>query len=75
MAKHSYLKFIALLLIIAGCEEYKYCIEMKSCDQGIERKLTCPANLPEDKRETIAKLYEKQIDPNIFWGMFDTKLP
>ncbi|MHC4752064.1 MAG: hypothetical protein ACYTFW_19600 [Planctomycetota bacterium] len=31
--------------------------------------------MPEDKRETIAKLYEKQIDPNIFWGMFDTKLP
>jgi hypothetical protein len=75
MTKHSYLKFIALLLIIAGCEEYKYCIEMKPCDKGIERKLTCPANLPEDRREAIAKLYQKQIDPNIFWDRFDTKLP
>ena len=75
MAKHSYLKFIVLLLIMAGCEEYKYCIEMKPCGQGIERKLICPDNLPEDQRETIAKLFEKQIDPNIFWGMFDTNLP
>jgi len=75
MAKHSCLKFIVLLLIIAGCEEYKYCIEMKPCGQGIERKLICPDNLPEDQRETIAKSYEKQIDPNIFWGMFDTNLP
>ena len=75
MAKHSYLKFVVLLLIIAGCEEYKYCIEMKPCEQGVERKLICPDNLPEDQRETIAKLYEKQIDPNIFWGRFDTNLP
>jgi hypothetical protein len=75
MSKHSYVKFIVLLLIIAGCEEYKYCIEMKPCDQRIERKLTCPGNLPEDKRATIARLYEKQIDPNIFWGRFDTNLP
>lgn len=75
MTKHSYAKFIVLLLIIAGCEEYKYCIEMKPCDQGIERKLTYPRNLPEDKRAAIAKLYEKRIDPNIFWGRFDTNLP
>ena len=75
MDRHSYLKFIILLLIIAGCEEYKYCIEMKPCEQGIERKLICPDNLPEDQRETIAKLYEKQIEPNIFWGRFDTNLP
>jgi len=75
MAKHSYLKFIVLLLIIAGCEEYKYCIEMKPCEQGVERKLICPDNLPEDQRDTIVKLYEKQIDPNIFWGRFDTNLP
>jgi len=75
MAKHSYLKFIVLLLIIAGCEEYKFCLEMKPSEQGIERKLICPDNLPEDQRVTIAKLYEKQINPNIFWGRFDTNLP
>ncbi|HUV66853.1 MAG TPA: hypothetical protein VMW24_23405 [Sedimentisphaerales bacterium] len=75
MAKHSCLKYVALLLIIAGCEEYKYCIEMKPRGQRIERKLTCPANLPKDKKAAIAKLYEKQIDPNIFWGTFDTNLP
>ncbi len=75
MTKHSYAKFIVLLLIIAGCEEYKYCIEMKPCGQGVERKLTCPDNLTEDKRAAIAKLYEKQIDSNIFWGTFDANLP
>lgn len=75
MTKHSYAKFIVLLLIIAGCEEYKYCIEMKPCDQGVERKLTCPDNLPEDKRAAIAKLYEKKIGSNIFWGTFDANLP
>ena len=35
MAKHSYLKLAVLLLIITGCEEYKYSIEMKSCDEGM----------------------------------------
>jgi len=75
MTKHSCLKFIALLLIIAGCEEYKYSIEMKSCDEGVERKLTCSDNLSEDKKATIVKLYEKQIDTNTFWGKFDTNLP
>jgi hypothetical protein len=75
MTKYSYLKFIVLLLIIAGCEEYKYSIEMRPSDRGVERKLTFSDNLPEDKRATIAKLYEKQIAPNIFWGRFDTNLP
>ncbi|MHC4464562.1 MAG: hypothetical protein ACYTAO_09970 [Planctomycetota bacterium] len=75
MTKNSYLRFIVLLLIIAGCEEYEYCIEMKPCDEGVERRLACPRNLPEDKRAAIAKLYEKHIDPNIFWGRFDTNLP
>ncbi len=75
MAKHSYLKLAVLLLIITGCEEYKYSIEMKSCDRGVERKLTLSGNLPEDQRAAIAKLYQKQIAPNIFWGSFDTNLP
>lgn len=75
MTRHSYLKFIVLLLIIAGCEEYKYRIEMKPCDFGVERKLTLSNNFPEDKRAAITKLYEKQIEPNIFWGSFDTNLP
>jgi len=75
MTKHAYLKFIILLLIIAGCEEYKYSIEMKPCGRRIDRKLAYPRNLPEDKRAAIAKLYEKRIDPNIFWGTFDTNLP
>jgi hypothetical protein len=75
MVKHSYLKFIVLFILIAGCEEYKYSIEMKPCDEGIERKLICPDNLSEDKRENIAKLYEKQLDANIFWGRFNENLP
>jgi hypothetical protein len=75
MTKHSYLKFIILLLIITGCEEYKYSIDMKPGNRGIERKLTVSDNLPEDKRAAIAKLYEKQIDHNTFLGRFDTNLP
>lgn len=75
MIKHSYLKFIILLVIIAGCEEYKYSIEMKPGDRGVERKLTLSDNIPEDKRAAIAKLYEKQIDHNTFWGIFDTNFP
>jgi hypothetical protein len=75
MAKHSYLKLAVLLLIITGCEEYKYSIEMKSCDEGIERKLTLSGNFPEDQREAIAKLYEKQVAPNIFRGVFVSNLP
>jgi hypothetical protein len=75
MAKQSYLKFIILFILIAGCEDYKYSIEMKPCEEGIERKLICSSNLTQDKRENIAKLYEKQIDPNIFWGRFNENLP
>jgi len=75
MAKHSYLKLAVLLLILASCEEYKYSIEMKSGDRGVERKLTVSDNLPEDQKEAIAKLYEKQIAPNIFWGSFVSNLP
>ena len=75
MAKHTCLKFITLFIFIAGCEEYKYSIEMKPCDEGVERKLICPDNLSEDERESIAKLYEQQVDPNIFWGRFNENLP
>ncbi len=75
MAKHSYLKFIILFILIAGCEEYKYSIEMKPCEEGIERKLICPSYLSQDKRESITKLYEKQVDPNTFWGRFNENLP
>lgn len=75
MTKYSYLKFIILFIFIAGCEEYKYSIEMKPCDEGVERKLICPDNLSQDERESIAKLYEKQIDPNVFWGRFNENLP
>lgn len=75
MTKHCYLRLAALLLIVTGCEEYEYRFEMEPCDQGIERKLTCPRNLPAEKKASIAKLYEKQIDPNTFWGRFDTNLP
>lgn len=75
MTKYSYLKFIILFIFIAGCEEYKYSIEMKPCDEGVERKLICPNDLSQDERESIAKLYEKQIDPNVFWGRFNENLP
>ena len=75
MAKHSYLKFFILFILIAGCEEYKYSIEMKPCEEGVERKLICPNDLSQDERESIAKLYEKQIDPNVFWGRFNENLP
>jgi hypothetical protein len=75
VAKRSYLKVIILSIFIAGCEEYKYTIEMKPCDEGVQRKLTCPHNLPEDKRKSIAKLYQKQTDPNTFWGRFNQNLP
>ncbi len=75
MAKHSYLKFVILLVFIAGCEKYKYCIEMEPCDEGVQRKLICPDNLSEDERESIAKLYEKRIGSNIFSGRFKENLP
>ncbi len=75
MAKRSYLKLAVLMLIIASCEEYKYTIEMKSCEKGVERKLTLSDNLPEDQKEAIAKLYEKRIAPNIFQDVFDMNLP
>lgn len=78
MTKHFYLTFAILLLVTSGClefQKYKYSIEMKPSGRGIERKLTYPRNLPEEKRSAIAKLYEKHVDPNIFWGRFDTNLP
>ena len=76
MAKHSYLKFIIISILIAGCEEYYiYSIEMKPCEEGIERKLFWPGYLSQDKRESITKLYEKQLDPNTFWGRFNENLP
>ena len=78
MAKHSYLKFIVLLLIIAGCieeKEYKYCIEMKPCEQGVERKLTCSGSFSYEELERIAALYENRINRHTFSGRFDANLP
>jgi len=75
MTKHSYLKFCALLLIIAGCEEYKYCIEMKPSSGGVERKLICSGNFSGEELERIAGLYENRINRNTFSGRFDANLP
>ncbi len=78
MTKRSHLTFVILLLVTTGClefQKYKYSIEMKPSGRGIERRLAYPRNLPEEKKAAMAKLYEKRIDPNIFWGTFDTNLP
>lgn len=78
MVKHFCLKLIILgifFIFIAGCEEERYSIEMKPCGEEVERKLVCSKNLPDDKRKRIARLYEKQIDPNTFWGRFNENLP
>jgi len=80
MAKHSYLKFIVLLLIVPGCIEikakkYKYCIEMKPCEQGVERKLTCSGDFSDEELERIAALYENRINRHTFSGRYDANLP
>jgi hypothetical protein len=75
MTKHSYLKFCVLLLIIAGCEEYKYCIEMKPFSGGIERKLICSGNFSDEELERIVGLYENRINHYTFSGRFDANLP
>ena len=76
MTKHSYLKFIALLLIVAGCEKtYKYCIEMKPFSGGVERKLTCSGNFSDEELERVAALYENRINRQTFSGRFDGNLP
>ena len=75
MAKHSNVKFIVLLFIIAGCEEYKYCIEMKPFSGGVERNLICSGNFSDEELERIAGLYENRINRHTFSGKFDAKLP
>jgi len=66
---------IILFTFIAGCQDYKYCIEMKPCDGGVERKIIWSGNVPDQEQERIAELYEKQVKPNAFYGKFKGKLP
>ena len=39
MLRYIYLSLAALLIFLAGCEDEKYSIEMRPCEEGIERTL------------------------------------
>jgi len=63
------------LLILAGCEEYEYTIEMRFEDGRIVRRVICSENMPDDVRAKLKEIYEKQIDKNTFEDNFTGRLP
>jgi len=67
--------YIVLFILLVGCEEEKYSIEMKPCEEGIERKFAFSGRLSDDERQRLSKLYQEQIDPNTFRGVFNENLP
>lgn len=77
MGRFFYISFIILFIFFTtGCEKtYKYCIEMKPCEQGVERKLTCSGNFSDEELERIAALYENRINRHTFSGRYDSNLP
>lgn len=77
MGRFFYISFIILFIFFTtGCEKtYKYCIEMKPCEQGVERKLICSGNFSDEELERIAGLYENRINRHTFSGRFDANLP
>jgi len=62
------------LIFLVGCED-EYSIEMKPCEEGIERKLVFSGQMSDDEQQRLAELYEEQIDPNTFRGRFTEQLP
>jgi len=68
------LALLLTLILLAGCED-EYSIEMKPCEEGIERKLVLSGQMSDDERQRLAELYEEQIDPNTFRGRFTEQLP
>ena len=77
MGRFFYISFIILFIFFTtGCgKTYKYCIEMKPCEQGVERKLICSGNFSDEELERIAGLYENRINRHTFSGRFDANLP
>ena len=75
MAKCFCLMFAILLVFLAGCETYKYSLEMKPCDDGVERKLVWSGDMSDDVRNRISKSYKKRVGSNTFYGKFSGRLP
>lgn len=74
--RRKFLLILALgFLALAGCEEYKYTIEMRFEDGRVVRKLIVSGFPPNTKHPRLEEIYGKPIDENTFEGSFAEELP
>ena len=65
--------FVTVLL--SGCEEHEYTINLKYDGDNVIRKVVCSENMPADVHAKLKNLYPKQIDANSYEGTFGENLP
>ena len=75
MSKYICLTVAALLVFIAGCDEYEYTIEMTPDAGVLKRTINFSSNLPDEQKQAVEKFYPEQIDANTFSGTFRVELP
>ncbi len=66
---------LLLVVLVGGCDDERYSIEMKPRGDGVERKLVVSGKFSDETRARISGLYGKQIDVNSFVGTFVENLP
>jgi hypothetical protein len=75
MSKYICLTVAALLVFIAGCDEYEYTIEMTPQAETLKRTINFSSNLPDEQKRAVEESYPEQIDANTFSGAFKVELP
>jgi hypothetical protein len=75
MSKYICPAIAALLIFIAGCDEYEYTIEMTPDAGVLKRTISFSSNLPDEQKQAVEKFYPEQIDANTFSGTFRVELP
>jgi hypothetical protein len=75
MFKYICVSLVILSVLIVGCDEEQYSIEMKPYEEGVERTFVFSGELSEQQRERLSALYEEQLDPCTFSGVFSESLP
>jgi hypothetical protein len=75
MSKYICLTVVALLVFIAGCDEYEYTIEMTPQAETLKRTISFSSNLPDEQKQAVEIFYPEKIDANTFSGTFGVELP
>jgi tRNA-Thr(GGU) m(6)t(6)A37 methyltransferase TsaA len=74
----KYIEIMAITLccvLLYGCDEYEYTIQMQFEGDTVNREIRCSENTPEPIYTKLNELYDKQIDKKTFRGSFGKNLP